>query len=104
VKRKLTIKARADLDVAGHYVYLLERNPHAADRLRQAVKSAYGRIRHDPRSCARIPLGEFDERELRFCRPSGFDNYLVVFQVTDDTVFVLRVLHASQDLDTALRP
>jgi hypothetical protein len=40
VKRKLTIKARADLDVAGHYLYLLERNPSAGNRLRQAVKAA----------------------------------------------------------------
>ena len=104
MKRRLTIKAQADLDVAGHYIFLLARNPDAADRFRQAVKTAYKRIRQDPGSCARLTIPGFDDRELRFHRPSGFARYTVVFQVTDDSVFVLRVLHTSQDFDSALRP
>ena len=103
MKRRLIIKARAKLDLAGQYVYLLGRNPAAAARLRQAVKTAYQRIREDPRSCATLPLEGFEGLELRFCRPAGFDNYLIVFQVTDEGPIVLRVLHGSQDITTALR-
>jgi len=103
VKQKLTIKSQADLDLAGHYVYLLGKNPEAAARLREAVKAAYKRIRKDPRSCATLVGPEFEHLELRFCHPRGFASYSIIFQVTDEGPAVLRVLHASQDVVTAIR-
>jgi plasmid stabilization system protein ParE len=48
-------------------------------------------------------LESFSEVELRFRKPRGFKNYLVIYQVTDDCVFVLRILHGSQDIEAALR-
>jgi plasmid stabilization system protein ParE len=103
VKRKLVIKAQADLDEVGHYVYLLGRNPLAAERFNQAVKAAHKRIGKDPRGCATLSLPEYAHLELRFCRPTGFDNYLIIFQVTDEGPVVLRVLHSAQDVVQALR-
>ena len=103
MKRKLTVKAQADLDIVAHYVYLLGRNPAAAERFRQSVKAAQSRIRQDPRSCATLALPSFEDLELRFCRPSGFENYLLIFQVTDEGPTLLRVLHSSQDIAKVLR-
>jgi plasmid stabilization system protein ParE len=79
VKRKLTVKAQADLDIVGQYVYLLGRNPDVAERFRQSIKAAQKRIKQNPRSCATLALPSFEHLELRFCRPDGFDNYLVIF-------------------------
>jgi plasmid stabilization system protein ParE len=103
VRRKLVVQSRAKLDVVGHYIYLLGRNADAADRFRQSVKAAQQRIRQDPRGCATLTLPGFEDLELRFCRPSGFDSYLVIFQVTDEGPIVLRVLNSSQDISQALR-
>ena len=85
----LTIKPQAELDVANHLLGLLARNRDVAARFRQAVKDAYREIRRHPRSCATLGVEGFDDRELRFCHPSGFNNYFIVFQVTDDGTFVL---------------
>ena len=54
--KKLIVKARADLDIAGHYVYLLGRSAEVAARFRKSVKAAKQRIRQDPRSCATLAL------------------------------------------------
>ena len=104
MKRRLVIKALADLDVAGHYVFLLARNPQVAARFRSEVKAAYKRIRKGPKSFARLDLPTLDDRELRFAHPDGLASYSILFQIADDAVFVLRVLHASQDIELALRP
>jgi plasmid stabilization system protein ParE len=103
VRRKLVVQPRAKLDTVGHYVYLLGKNPGVADRFRASIKVAQQRIRSDPRGCATLALPGFEDLELRFCRPSGFDNYLIIFQVTDEGPIVLRVLHSSQDISQALR-
>ena len=100
---KLVVSPRAKLDAIGHYIYLLGKNADAAARFRNAVKKVYQRIRKDPRSCATLAFVGFEDLELRFYRPNGFENYLVIFQVTDTGPVVLRVLHGSQDVSRELR-
>jgi hypothetical protein len=84
VTQKLTIKPQAELDVASHHLGLLARNRDAAARFRQAVKEAYREIRRHPRSFATLGVEGFEDLELRFCHPRGFNNYFIVFQVTDE--------------------
>jgi plasmid stabilization system protein ParE len=103
VTQKLIIKPQAELDVASYHLYLLTQNRTAAARFRQAVKDAYREIRRHPRSFATVGVEGFEDLELRFCHPSGFSNHFIVFQVTDDGTFVLRVLQSGQDLEYALR-
>jgi plasmid stabilization system protein ParE len=57
----------------------------------------------NPRGGATLNLQSFTEIELRFRKPHGFKNHLVIYQVTDDCVLVLRILHGSQDIEAALR-
>lgn len=103
MKRKSTVHPRADLDLAQQYLYLLERNPDAAERFKEAIRAAIKRVRSDPNYGANLNLEGFESLDLRFYRPEGFDKYLVIYQVLDDRVVVLRVLHGSQDLTKALR-
>jgi plasmid stabilization system protein ParE len=63
VKPKLIVKARADLDIAGHFLHLLGKNPVAARRFREAVKTAQKRIKQEPRGCATLPLPGFEDIE-----------------------------------------
>lgn len=104
MKRKLLIRPIARLDVVAQYSYLLKHNPSAAAKFRQAVKAGFKRIRRDCRSCATLPLKRFEGIELRFYRPQGFPSHLIVFQVTDDSIRILRVLHGAQDVESELRP
>ena len=103
MKRKLIARPRAELDLIKHFVYLAERNPRIAQRFKLAVKSAIAAIAADPLSSATVHLRAFPELELRFKRPRGYKNFLIYFQVTDDAVVILRVLHSSQDANQELR-
>jgi plasmid stabilization system protein ParE len=51
-----------------------------------------------------MSLASFPEIELRFRRPGRFKIHLIIYQVTDDSVIVLRILHGSQDIEAALKP
>jgi len=104
MKRKLIARPRADLDIIKHFVFLTELNPQLAARFKLSVKAAIAAIAKAPRSCSAIQFPGLPDVELRFKRPGGFKNYLIYFQVTDDAIIVLRVLHSSQDAQAELRP
>ena len=103
MKRKLVMRPAADLDLIRHCAYLSQHQPQVAARLQQAARKVITEIGTSPRSGATLNLPSYSELELRFRKPRGFKNYLIIYQVTDDCVFVLRILHGSQDIETALR-
>lgn len=103
MKRKLVVRPQAQFDRAKHCLYLYEHNPRAVDRFDRAVQAAIKRMGESPRGCPTLTHTGSPDVELRFCRPRGFKNYLVIYQVTDDRIFVLRILHGSQEIEAALR-
>lgn len=104
MKRKLIARPQAEFDIIKHSVYLLEHNPAAAARFESAVREALQKIELEPLGGTRLDHPGDQKAELRFRRPKGFKSHLLIYQVTDDCVFVLRVLHGSQDIEAALRP
>jgi plasmid stabilization system protein ParE len=103
MKRKLIARPRAEIDIIEHLIFLNEREPKVSSRFRLAVQEAFEAIATAPRAGAAIPQASMPGVDLRFVRPRRFKNYLVMYQVTDDAIFVLRVLHAGQNLESALR-
>ena len=81
-----------------------EQQPRLAARFKLAVRAAFRAIESSPLSGVTFQVATIPDVVFRFRKPRGFKNYLVIYQVTDDTVFVLRVLHSSQNLETELRP
>ena len=104
MRRKLTVRPMAQMDIVKHGVYLIEQQSASALQFRPSIRSAVSAIKANPRSYAVLDRQVLPDLELRFCKPAGFKSYLIIFQVTDDSVVILRVLHASQDIDAALRP
>ena len=102
MKRKFVVRPLAEIEQANHFLYLGSRNPAAAHRFLDAMEAALMRIRKDPGFGARLPVARHEGQDIRFYRPKGFDSYVIVFRVTDDAVVILRVLHGSQDIDSAL--
>lgn len=104
MKKKLVIRPRADFDLLRHYLYWMEQNPRKAQQFRTAVRATTNQIAAHPSRGTALTHASFADVELRFLRPAGFPKYLVIYQVTDDCSFVLRILHGSQNIDTELRP
>ena len=99
---KLVVRPRADVDFAEHYLFLSDRSAQAAERFFDAIYEVRDRIRRNPAGGANLCLLGFERQEFRFCRPRGFDNYLVIYRVVESTVYLVRILHGSQDLHSAL--
>jgi len=104
MKRKLTMRTQADLDLINHCAYLAEHQPRMVSELKNAVRVSISAIASSPRSGAAMNLASFPDIELRFCKPGRFKRHLIIYQVTDDSVIILRILHGSQDIEAALKP
>jgi len=100
--RKLIVRPRAEIDRASHFLYLSERNPQAALRFDEAVSAAFAKIKKEGQPGARLLLPALDHLELRFYRPKGFKNYIIVFRLAGDTIYISRILHGAQDIETAV--
>ena len=98
----LKVRPRADVDFAEHYLYISDRSPQAAERFFDAVYDTRKQIRANPASGFRLSLPGFERHDLRYRRPKGFEKYLIIYRVDGSTVYIVRILHTSQDLVSAL--
>jgi len=102
VSRKLIIRPQAEIDRTSHFLYLGQRNPAAALRFDEAIEVALKQIGSDPNIGANLTLPAVAHLNLRFYRPRGFDKYLIIFRITDDKIYVSRILHGAQDIETVI--
>jgi plasmid stabilization system protein ParE len=100
VRFDLVVRPRADIDLTSHFLYLSERNPEAALRFEKAICAALKRIQANPQIGARLIHPKTQHLDLRFYRPKGFRGYLIVFRVADQTIYVSRILHGAQDIES----
>lgn len=94
----------AELDLTEHVDYLARQNPTAALRFIEAVERAFERLAQNPKLG---PLQDFDHPALRTVRRwpiPAFSTYLIFYQITDEGVRVLRVLHGARDIPALLEP
>lgn len=102
MRRKLIVRPRAEVDRAGHFLYLADRNPRAALRFDNAIIAALKKIKSRPQIGAKLNLPAIEHLDMRFYRPKGFDRYLILFRIEGDRIYISRILHGSQDIESAL--
>lgn len=77
------------------YDFLLERDPHAAERAMEAISKAVEFLRDFPFACRKAGADAF-LRELVI--PFGAAGYVALFEIEDsETVTVLAVRHQRED-------
>jgi plasmid stabilization system protein ParE len=99
VTYRLFITEKAAAEVRGSYQWKAERDLQAADRWWNAIVSAMKSLTDNPERCAGAPEEEWyghGLRQLLVGKRSGM--YRILFVVRGDTVTILRVRHAAQDL------
>ncbi|HUE70667.1 MAG TPA: type II toxin-antitoxin system RelE/ParE family toxin [Pirellulaceae bacterium] len=82
---------------------LAPRNRTAAIRFLDVVEETYRRIKADPKLGMRLFRPDREDQDWRFRRIWGFENYLVYYVIGYDKTQVIRVLHGSRDIETALQ-
>lgn len=93
----LTWRERADRDMVEHVRYLSERSPVISERFVASVLSACDLL------CSSPELGTVVSQEplIRAWSIGGFRNYVLLFRGSATNVDVLRLLHGSQDWQSA---
>ena len=92
---KIIWLSEAKQDLKNLFLYILDRNPVAARRVRELIYNSVQGLAKNPHIGR--PGRVFGTRELVISRTS----YIVAYRVRNDTVEILRVIHAARDWQQA---
>ena len=97
-KYQVEITATAERDALGIYEYIARDSPsHAVEWFREIVKQEKT-LSSFPRRCPIIP--EASEIGVEY-RHLIWGNYRTVFRIHGNTVYIVRIIHSAQLLDTS---
>jgi toxin ParE1/3/4 len=96
-------KESAKSDLAGHYAHIGRDSPAAAERFLQRVKQTFELLSRFPAAGRAWLSSEPELRGMRFWAVDGFPNHLIFYRIAGPKLDVVRVLHASRDVEQALR-
>ena len=77
-------------DIAGH-------NPDAAERVRQTILNTADLLAHRPEPGRRIRAATPRHVQIRWSIVPKFRNHLIFYQPYQETIMVVRVIHAARD-------
>ena len=95
IRARFSPKAERDLDA--HCDYIAADNPDAAKRVRQIILNTADFLAQHPEVGRRIRKAALRQAQIRWFVVPKFRNYLIFYQPYQETVMVVRVLHAAQD-------
>jgi toxin ParE1/3/4 len=100
---RLNIRNRAtqDLRLQANYI-LVHGSPAKASAFLESAAVTFEQLRQMPQIGRVSQLVVSRLGEIRQWRLKGFKDYLVFYQVQDDLVDILRILHGTRDLEDIL--
>ncbi len=102
MNRRILIHEDASLDLQEHCNYLAQNNRDSAFRFFDAARQTFAAL-------ARMPgMGNLYESEeeivsVRKWAVKEFKKYLIFYRYDDETLEILRIIHATRDLDPLLK-
>ncbi len=94
-------QATQDIRQQANYILILG-NRDAAERFLFSVESTFSQLFLTPYIGKVWSFGLSDIGEIRQWRVKNFKDYLIFYQVVDDRIEILRVLHGKRDLGEIL--
>jgi len=88
---------RAGHDLDEHCGHIAADNPEAAERVRQTILNTADFLAQYRELGPRIPNAAPRHAQIRWFVVPKFRNYLIFYQPFQETIMVVRVLHAAQD-------
>lgn len=88
---------RAARDLEEHYNYIAADNPEAAARVRQTILYVADFLAQHRELGRTITKAGTRHQQVRWFVVPKFRNYLIFYQPYQETIVVIRVLHAAQD-------
>ena len=95
ISARFSPRAARDLDeISGH---IAADNPEAAERVRRIILNTADLLAQHPELGRRIRKAAARHLQIRWFVVPKFRNYQIFYQPFQETVMVVRVLHAAQD-------
>jgi plasmid stabilization system protein ParE len=95
---RVEITRRAAREIEENYNWLADRSESAAERWRDSLLAAAQSLEENPERCPEAPEAEWYGPGLRqLLHGKKRRAHRILFEVRDDTVFILRVRHSAQD-------
>jgi len=94
-RARFSPKAARDLDEIFHFISADK--PDAAEHVRRNILNAADFLAQYPELGRRIRNASSRHARIRWFVVSKFHNYLIFYQPFQETIMVIRVLHAAQD-------
>jgi toxin ParE1/3/4 len=88
-------------DLIEIHQHIASDNPEAADRVIEAIRALFSRLKHHPLCGSRYHHPEI--QDLRKALVPEFRNYIVFYRRLPGVIRVLHVLHGARDLPRVLR-
>ena len=99
----LRVRPRATRDIDRFTAYLSEfASKNVSHRFLTRLKELFGKLEKHPEHGSRWDSSDPTLEDTLYRTPKRFKNHVVFYQVHGDNVEIIRVLHASQDIDQAL--
>jgi toxin ParE1/3/4 len=95
---RLVFSPEAILDLEEQAAFIAKDNPDAAEYFLESVESTTKRLKRFPGLGSPRQIGNVT---FRLVRLSGFPKHAVAYRSTDDTIEVVRIVHASRDLNSS---
>lgn len=100
---KIVVHDNARFDAIDIAYHIAEDSLEAADRFADAIDAAYGQLSEMPGLGARRDYGNPKLKGLRMWPVPKFQNHLIFYRATEEELFIIRVLHGAQDIETIFK-
>ena len=102
MKRKIIVAPTARVDIKDHFHYINERNQKAAKKFLKASRETFQRLSAMPGIGVSRNYSNSELEGLRFVTITGFQNYLVFYLTSSESIQIIRVLHGAQNIELIL--
>lgn len=102
MKRRLYVSPRADQDIDEQFAYIAQADLDAALRFYDAAFETFDSLLQMPLKGALRHFQNPRLPTLRLWFVQGFEKHLIFYQVQPEIIEIVRVLHASRDIEQLL--
>jgi toxin ParE1/3/4 len=102
VTRRIVVERAAEQDLIEATLYLRERSPDTARRFVPAARQTFVFLAAQPDIGRLYDASHPRLQDLRVWRIRGFDQYLLFYRATEETLFIVRVLYGTRDIEGIL--
>ncbi|MGJ5631779.1 type II toxin-antitoxin system RelE/ParE family toxin [Nostoc sp. CALU 1950] len=100
--KRIVITPKASLDIDEYFAYIAQDNPDTALLFFDSVRETFAQLARMPGMGSRYPLENLRLQGLRKWAVKGFKKYLIFYFERDESIEVVRILYAGQDIERIL--